>query len=140
MASSTYKQTSTTSQIKLWLFILLPNQIFPSKLLHCFPCRCATLSAFKMHGIHSDPKDLSSPVANQQKIWNFGVVVTIITIALSGATYGLENAIMSPLAAMPEFVKRYQGLNPQTGDYTFTASHQSMLFSIPLTGTIVSVP
>lgn len=62
--------------------------------------------------------------------------ITVVTIALSGATYGLENSLMSPLAAMPEFVKKYQGINPQTGDYTFTAPHQSMIFSIPLIGTI----
>lgn len=37
---------------------------------------------------------------------------------------------------MPEFVKKYQGLNHDTRDYTFTASHQSMIFSIPLIGTI----
>ncbi|KIS69856.1 uncharacterized protein UMAG_02374 [Mycosarcoma maydis] len=70
------------------------------------------------------------------KVWSISVFVTVITIALSGATYGLENSLMSPLAAMPEFVKKYQGLNRETRNYTFTARHQSMIFSIPLTGTI----
>lgn len=37
---------------------------------------------------------------------------------------------------MPEFVQKYQGLNRVTRDYSFTASHQSMIFSIPLIGTI----
>lgn len=70
------------------------------------------------------------------KVWSVSVLVTVITIALSGATYGLENSLMSPLAAMPEFVRKYQGINQQTRDYTFTARHQSMIFSIPLIGTI----
>ncbi|SJX66101.1 related to monosaccharide transporter [Sporisorium reilianum f. sp. reilianum] len=72
----------------------------------------------------------------KSQVWSVSVFVTVITIALSGATYGLENSLMSPLAAMPEFVKKYQGLNHDTRDYTFTASHQSMIFSIPLIGTI----
>ncbi|EST05888.1 General substrate transporter [Kalmanozyma brasiliensis GHG001] len=74
--------------------------------------------------------------SNKPRVWSLSVFVTVLTIALSGATYGLENSLMSPLAAMPEFVKKYQGLNRATRDYTFTASHQSMIFSIPLIGTI----
>ncbi|SPO32349.1 related to monosaccharide transporter [Ustilago trichophora] len=70
------------------------------------------------------------------RVWSMSVFVTVVTIALSGATYGLENSLMSPLAAMPEFVKKYQGINAETRSYTFTASHQSMIFSIPLIGTI----
>ncbi len=75
-------------------------------------------------------------VVAQPRVLSRSVLVTVVTIALSGATYGLENSLMSPLAAMPEFVKKYQGLNRDTRDYTFTASHQSMIFSIPLIGTI----
>lgn len=73
---------------------------------------------------------------HKPRVWSLSVFVTVVTIALSGATYGLENSLMSPLAAMPEFVKKYQGINHDTRDYTFTASHQSMIFSIPLIGTI----
>lgn len=73
----------------------------------------------------------------QPRVWSLSVFVTVLTIALSGATYGLENSLMSPLAAMPQFVKKYQGINHDTRDYTFTASHQSMIFSIPLIGTVV---
>nr|QBH67497.1 hypothetical protein UE_1431 [Ustilago esculenta]QBH67608.1 hypothetical protein UEMT_2074 [Ustilago esculenta] len=73
---------------------------------------------------------------DKPRVWSISVFVTVVTIALSGATYGLENSLMSPLAAMPEFVKKYQGINRDTRDYTFTASHQSMIFSIPLIGTI----
>ncbi|PWY98806.1 general substrate transporter [Testicularia cyperi] len=74
--------------------------------------------------------------SSSNRVWSWSVFVTVVTIALSGATYGLENSLMSPLAAMPAFVKKYQGFNQGTGDYTFTASHQSMIFSIPLIGTI----
>ncbi|SNX82070.1 related to monosaccharide transporter [Melanopsichium pennsylvanicum] len=70
------------------------------------------------------------------RVWSMSVFVTVVTIALSGATYGLENSLMSPLAAMPDFVKKHQGINHETRNYTFTASHQSMIFSIPLIGTI----
>ncbi|CCF47981.1 hypothetical protein NDA11_004122 [Ustilago hordei] len=71
------------------------------------------------------------------RVWSVSVFVTVITIALSGATYGLENSLMSPLSAIPEFVKKYQGLNHATRDYTFTANRQSMIFAIPLIGTII---
>ncbi|KAJ1019992.1 hypothetical protein NDA16_004273 [Ustilago loliicola] len=71
------------------------------------------------------------------RVWSISVVVTVITIALSGATYGLENSLVSPLSAIPEFVKKYQGLNHATRDYTLTANHQSMIFAIPLIGTII---
>ncbi len=79
---------------------------------------------------------IGTSVVAQPRVLSRSVLVTVVTIALSGATYGLENSLMSPLAAMPEFVKKYQGLNRDTRDYTFTASHQSMIFSIPLIGTI----
>ena len=45
---------------------------------------------------------------HKPRVWSLSVFVTVVTIALSGATYGLENSLMSPLAAMPEFVKKYQ--------------------------------
>ncbi|EPQ30684.1 uncharacterized protein PFL1_01585 [Pseudozyma flocculosa PF-1] len=81
--------------------------------------------------------DVAAAPPADAKIWTWTVFITVLTISLSGATYGLENAIMSPLAAMPRFVEKFQGVNPDTGDLTFTASHQSMLFSIPLIGTIL---
>lgn len=39
---------------------------------------------------------------------------------------------------MPIFVRKMQGVNPQTGLYVLTASNQSIVFSVPLTGTVVS--
>lgn len=38
---------------------------------------------------------------------------------------------------MRSFVRDMQGANPQTGQYVLTASHQSIIFSVPLTGTVV---
>lgn len=87
-----------------------------------------------------DTVPAAPPVATRlekPRVWSFSVFVTVITIALSGATYGLENSLMSPLAAIPEFVQKYQGLNHATRNYTLTARHQSMIFSIPLIGTII---
>ncbi|KAN0065516.1 hypothetical protein ACQY0O_001353 [Thecaphora frezii] len=83
------------------------------------------------------PRNVDGAPSREPKVWNLSVFITLVTISLSGATYGLENALMSPLAAMPDFVRHFQGLNQDTGDYTFTASHQSMIFSIPLIGTII---
>ena len=38
---------------------------------------------------------------------------------------------------MTAFVAHVQGANPQTGLFVLTATNQSILFSVPLTGTVV---
>jgi hypothetical protein len=48
-----------------------------------------------------------------------------------------ENALVGPVSAMTAFVAHVQGANPQTGLFVLTATNQSILFSVPLTGTVV---
>lgn len=47
--------------------------------------------------------------------------------------------MVGPVSAMTAFVAHVQGANPQTGLYVLTATNQSILFSVPLTGTVVGI-
>ncbi|PWN97619.1 general substrate transporter [Tilletiopsis washingtonensis] len=68
--------------------------------------------------------------------WNAWMVYSCVVIGLSGCMFGIENSIIGPIASMHSFVDKMQGPNPKTGEFVFTASNQSILFSVPLTATI----
>lgn len=61
----------------------------------------------------------------------------IVVIGASAFLYGYDNAIVSPVAALEPFVERYQGPNPTTGQLVFTANNQSLVFSLPLAGSVL---
>ncbi|CEH11805.1 sucrose transporter [Ceraceosorus bombacis] len=68
--------------------------------------------------------------------WNWMMAYSCLVVALSGWMFGVENSIIGPIASMTAFVEEYQGVNPTTGELVLTARNQSMLFSIPLVGTV----
>lgn len=61
-----------------------------------------------------------------------------LVVGFGGLNWGYENALVGPVSAMRAFVAHMQGVNPETGMYVLTATNQSILFSVPLTGTVVS--
>lgn len=61
-----------------------------------------------------------------------------LVVGFGGLNWGFENALVGPVSAMRAFVAYMQGVNPETGLFVLTASNQSILFSVPLTGTVVS--
>ncbi|KAK9244828.1 general substrate transporter [Lipomyces tetrasporus] len=64
----------------------------------------------------------------------------VFALAVFGAStllFGFDNNVVSPIAALEPFVKKYQGINEVTGTYVFTARNQNLIFSVPLVGTII---
>ncbi|KAK9452803.1 major facilitator superfamily domain-containing protein [Dipodascopsis uninucleata] len=67
-------------------------------------------------------------------------ILLIYACTVFGAStflFGFDNNVISPVVALKQFVDKYQGLNPTTGKYVFTARNQNLLFSLPLVGSIV---
>ncbi|UZJ55551.1 hypothetical protein CBS101457_004871 [Exobasidium rhododendri] len=60
-----------------------------------------------------------------------------LVVGFGGLNWGYENALVGPISAMRAFVAHMQGVNPDTGLYVLTARNQSILFSVPLTGTVI---
>lgn len=71
------------------------------------------------------------------KAMNFFQMYSIIVIGASAFLYGYDNAIVSPIAALQPFVDHFQGINPNTGTYVFTANNQSLIFSTPIVGSVI---
>ena len=65
------------------------------------------------------------------------LIVACVSFGAASFLFGFDNAIISPVVALKPFVKKFQGLNPVTNDYTFTANNQDLLFSVPLVGSII---
>ncbi|KAJ5753804.1 uncharacterized protein N7511_007957 [Penicillium nucicola] len=64
----------------------------------------------------------------------------IFACAVFGAAsflFGFDDKIISPVAALVPFVEKFQGLNPVTGKYVLTARNQSLVFSLPLVGSVI---
>ncbi|MCJ1268007.1 hypothetical protein MMC22_007893 [Lobaria immixta] len=56
------------------------------------------------------------------------LLLTVACIAVGGSSFifGFDNQ-----------VRKYQGVNPTTGQYVFTARNQDLVFSVPLVGSII---
>ncbi|KAI9893361.1 MAG: hypothetical protein M1814_006657 [Vezdaea aestivalis] len=65
------------------------------------------------------------------------LVLCCITIGASSFFYGYDNNLISPIVALKPFVEKYQGVNPVTKKYVFTAYNQNLLFSVPLVASII---
>ncbi|KAK9364665.1 general substrate transporter [Lipomyces kononenkoae] len=64
------------------------------------------------------------------------LVFAMMVFGASTLLFGFDNNVISPIAALEPFVRKYQGFNWSTGTYAFTARNQDLLFSLPLVGTI----
>lgn len=84
---------------------------------------------------------VAGPVMNEEDVSGKAMcpmlMYSIVVIGASAFLYGYDNAIVSPVAALEPFVRDYQGVNPSTGDLVFTANNQSLIFSLPLAGSVL---
>ncbi|KAK0533081.1 hypothetical protein OC842_003095 [Tilletia horrida] len=70
------------------------------------------------------------------RIFSWMLAYSMFVAGMSAASFGYENAIISPLVALPEFVDKYQGYDEAQGGLVFSTRNQNLLFSLPLVGTI----
>lgn len=95
------------------------------------------VSYLNIHSVDNTDGPVMSAEHTSGKAMNFFQLYSIIIIGASAFLYGYDNAIVSPVAALHPFVDRYQGLNPTTGTYVFTANNQSLIFSTPIVGSVI---
>ncbi|KAK9328501.1 general substrate transporter [Lipomyces starkeyi] len=71
------------------------------------------------------------------RVTNPFLVFSLMVFGASTLLFGFDNNVVSPIAALEPFVRKYQGINAATGTYVFTARNQDLIFSVPLVGTII---
>ncbi|KAK9364970.1 general substrate transporter [Lipomyces kononenkoae] len=71
------------------------------------------------------------------RVVNLFLVFSLMVFGASTLLFGFDNNVVSPIAALEPFVRKYQGINGASGTYTFTARNQDLIFSVPLIGTII---
>ncbi|KAJ5966073.1 hypothetical protein N7481_012787 [Penicillium waksmanii] len=79
---------------------------------------------------HVDPR------RSEKGAVNFLLVFSCIIFGAASFIFGYDDKLISPLAALTPFVAKFQGPNPATGKYAFTAHNQDLVFSIPLVGAV----
>ncbi|KAI9375889.1 general substrate transporter [Aspergillus egyptiacus] len=65
------------------------------------------------------------------------LILACIAFGSASFVFGFDDKIISPLAALSEFVQDFQGPNPVDGSLVLTARNQNLIFSVPLVGSIV---
>lgn len=85
----------------------------------------------------SDYSSAPSHKSTSASAFNRYMLFCTLVVGLGGLNWGYENALVGPVSAMKPFVRDMQGANPATGEFVLTARHQSIIFSVPLTGTVV---
>ncbi|KAJ5231357.1 uncharacterized protein N7469_005945 [Penicillium citrinum] len=65
------------------------------------------------------------------------LIFSCIVFGAASFIFGYDDKIISPLAALPLFVAKFQGPNPATGAFALTARNQDLVFSIPLVGAVL---
>ncbi|KXG51181.1 Major facilitator superfamily domain, general substrate transporter [Penicillium griseofulvum] len=80
--------------------------------------------------------DYSDSPRKSQAI-NFQLIFACTVFAAASFLFGFDDKIISPVAALPDFVEKFQGPNPVTGKYVLTARNQNLVFSLPLVGSVI---
>lgn len=93
--------------------------------------------SLNMSSAASNNEKRSSSASHKTSAFNAYMLFCTLVVGLGGLNWGYENALVGPVSAMKSFVRDMQGINTQTGQYVLTARHQSIIFSVPLTGTVV---
>ncbi|KAF7713477.1 MFS-type Sugar/inositol transporter [Penicillium ucsense] len=68
---------------------------------------------------------------------NGRLVFACAVFCAASFVFGYDDKLISPVAALPAFVDKYQGPNPVTGRLVLTARNQDLVFSLPLVGSIL---
>ncbi|EPS26106.1 hypothetical protein PDE_01042 [Penicillium oxalicum 114-2] len=68
---------------------------------------------------------------------NARLIFACVVFCAASFVFGYDDKLISPVAALPAFVEKYQGPNPATGRLVLTARNQDLVFSLPLIGAVV---
>ncbi|OJJ55914.1 hypothetical protein ASPSYDRAFT_157598 [Aspergillus sydowii CBS 593.65] len=64
------------------------------------------------------------------------LILACVAFGSASFVFGFDDKVISPLAALSEFVQTFQGPNPVDGSLVLTARNQNLIFSVPLVGSI----
>ncbi|CAG8072516.1 unnamed protein product [Penicillium olsonii] len=70
------------------------------------------------------------------KAINARLIFTCVVFGAASFLFGFDDKIISPVAALPAFVEKFQGPNP-SGKSVLTARNQNLVFSLPLVGSVL---
>ncbi|KAF3020029.1 hypothetical protein E8E15_007861 [Penicillium rubens] len=79
---------------------------------------------------HVDYSDSDAP--RKSHAINALLIFACTVFGAASFLFGFDDKIISPVAALPDFVEKFQGPNPVTGKYVLTARNQNLVFSLPL--------
>ncbi|KAL4867314.1 hypothetical protein BDV12DRAFT_198390 [Aspergillus spectabilis] len=74
--------------------------------------------------------------ASDEGAFNTLLILACIAFGSASFVFGFGDKVISPLAALSEFVQDFQGPNPVDGTLILTARNQNLIFSVPLVGSI----
>ncbi|KAL2005563.1 hypothetical protein VTN00DRAFT_10056 [Thermoascus crustaceus] len=98
---------------------------------------CKKIDVQHVDGVLETEKTTPPNLEEEGRAVNALLILACIAFGAASFLFGFDNNIISPVVALEEFVHKYQGINPTTGRYVFTARNQNLLFSVPLVGSII---
>ncbi|KAJ5139075.1 uncharacterized protein N7515_003923 [Penicillium bovifimosum] len=73
----------------------------------------------------------------RKAVINAQLIFACTVFGAASFLFGFDDKIISPVAALVPFVKKFQGPNPVTGKFVLTARNQNLVFSLPLVGSVI---
>lgn len=87
---------------------------------------------------HVDGVGSTSPAISPDKgAVNALLILACIAFGSASFLFGYDDKVISPVVALSAYVEKFQGINPVTGGLVLTARNQSLVFSVPLVGSIL---
>ncbi|OQD88460.1 hypothetical protein PENSOL_c072G03311 [Penicillium solitum] len=93
--------------------------------------------SFKCASAETQHVDYSDRESRRKSAINVQLIVACTVFGAASFLFGFDDKIISPVAALPDFVGKFQGPNPVTGKYVLTARNQNLVFSLPLVGSVI---
>ncbi|KAL4782691.1 general substrate transporter [Aspergillus varians] len=93
--------------------------------------------SWHVDGIEEPSLQPEIPAAGSDKgAVNAMLIIACVAFGSGSFVFGFDDKVISPLVALSEFVRKYQGANGD-GSLVLTARNQNLIFSLPLVGSIV---
>ncbi|KAJ5598300.1 hypothetical protein N7537_008384 [Penicillium hordei] len=93
--------------------------------------------SFKCGSAETQHVDYSDRESHRKSAINVQLIFACTVFGAASFLFGFDDKIISPVAALPDFVEKFQGPNPVTGKYVLTARNQNLVFSLPLVGSVI---
>ncbi|KAL2865248.1 general substrate transporter [Aspergillus lucknowensis] len=103
----------------------------------CKDVAMAEKSAQSWHVDGVETPSQTEASASDKGAVNTWLILACVAFGSASFVFGFDDKVISPIAALTEFVDKFQGPNPVDGTLVLTARNQNLVFSVPLVGSIV---